>query len=429
MATGAAKSWRSGYGIDVTSVRVRGGGYAQRLVCHPRLPLVAGVDSQRPAVHVWDCGSGTPRELAVIGEGAPAYDAQPWERMLQTPSLAWHPQDARLAMTGEPGLRQWTPQGLSLVDGAPPDYRYIAYSPDGLTMWAFPSSSDHGENAWDFSDALDLGSGTHATTRGWDTGIVEHPGGGLLVTYWSDQGATLGLFARPANGLGVPAVLRVFRRALILDADGYESPIFSPDGRFLAIRGNAYGQSLTVFEFPSLHRVLKMWFVEPSEVFPYPPGWRERLHSWSRNNIAFARSSTLLVGTPRGTIAEVDLDSHRAIEHHVGDGGVVSSLAVLASGDLVVANRSGDLVLLTRLGESPLTQEAPSNTPRHLVEEFVATTSELPEDGDLESDLVVTDGVRTWEPGARMAMTTSVPNDPAWLQLQAIMNAARDGQA
>jgi len=45
--------------------------------------------------------------------------------------------------------------------------------------------------------------------------------------------------------------MRVLRRALILDADGYQTPIFSADGRRFAIRGNAYVNSLEAFEFPT----------------------------------------------------------------------------------------------------------------------------------------------------------------------------------
>jgi hypothetical protein len=43
----------------------------------------------------------------------------------------------------------------------------------------------------------------------------------------SDQGATDVLFARPDDG--VPACIRVFRDALILDVDGFATPIFSAD--------------------------------------------------------------------------------------------------------------------------------------------------------------------------------------------------------
>jgi hypothetical protein len=389
-------------------------GYLDRLLAHPRLPLIAGLEADRPAVHVWDWGTGTPRELAVV-EGE-AYHAEPWERMDQIPALAWHPHEARLAMTGAAGLRQWTPDGLSPVDAAPDGtaYRYVAFSPDGLTMWVAGTP-------FDVAHALDLASGTRRTTVAWDTGIAEHPGGGLVVTYESNQGATRVLFARPSDEHG----LRVYRRALILDVDGYETPVFSPDGRFLAIRGNAYGHSLAVFEFPSLRRVVATWLLEPSQGFPPSPEWYEQANSWSQHNIAFARPGALLVGTPRGTVLEIGLDDHRTEEHPVlGD--AVASLAVLATGELVVASRAGDLVLVSGLADSADTGN--SGTARRLVAEFVASTSELPEDADLDRDLVRTDGTRTWDPEALSTVTAAEPTDPSWLQIQAIMNAARDRQ-
>jgi hypothetical protein len=46
-------------------------------------------------------------------------------------------------------------------------------------------------------------------------GVAVHPGGELIATLSSDQGATLGLFARADDG-GVPSRMRVFRRALVL---------------------------------------------------------------------------------------------------------------------------------------------------------------------------------------------------------------------
>src|ERR1017187_8726803 len=45
----------------VARIRVGSGVPVEQLVCHPRLPLVAGLDSERPSVHVWDCGAGVPR--------------------------------------------------------------------------------------------------------------------------------------------------------------------------------------------------------------------------------------------------------------------------------------------------------------------------------------------------------------------------------
>jgi len=48
------------------------------------------------------------------------------------------------------------------------------------------------------------------------------------------------VFARVEQGRA-PAAMRLLRRALIVDADGYQTPAFSPDGRHLAIRGSSHG--------------------------------------------------------------------------------------------------------------------------------------------------------------------------------------------
>jgi hypothetical protein len=61
-------------------------------------------------------------------------------------------------------------------------YGSLAISPDGRTRWASPSSG----HAWYCSDVLDLAS--RAVSRGppWDTGVAQHPSGGLVVTLTSD---------------------------------------------------------------------------------------------------------------------------------------------------------------------------------------------------------------------------------------------------
>ena len=61
---------------------------------------------------------------------------------------------------------------------------------------------------------------------------MAHPAGGLVATLQNDQGTTLVLFSRDTGPM-----LRPLRRALILDCDGYETPVFSPDGRHFAVRG------------------------------------------------------------------------------------------------------------------------------------------------------------------------------------------------
>jgi hypothetical protein len=57
------------------TVVMTGGSYAERLVCHARLPLVAGLDSARPAVHVWEFGPGGLREVGIVGVDAADYPA------------------------------------------------------------------------------------------------------------------------------------------------------------------------------------------------------------------------------------------------------------------------------------------------------------------------------------------------------------------
>jgi len=285
-------------------------------VCHPRLSLVAGLDSERPAVHVWDCRAGELDELGTVGTGSAVYgDAVGWERRKRTPAAAWHPDRPLLVVAGQGTVAEWTPAGVSGLAGLPPGaaYRSVAFSPDGQALWASPSSRA-GDNAWESSDALDLASGSVATGPCWDTGVAVHPAGGLVAALCSDQGATLAVFAR-VDQQSTPTVMRVLRRALILDADGYQTPVFSADGRRFAIRGNAYQNSLEVFEFPSLNRLLAVTLGEPNPGYPYPQEWLEQMRAWSRHNIAFgARPDVLWIGTPTGALAEVELDDQHVVQ-------------------------------------------------------------------------------------------------------------------
>ncbi|MCF3128968.1 PD40 domain-containing protein [Streptomyces olivochromogenes] len=404
------------------------------MMCHPRLPLVAGLDSERPTVHVWDCAAGQPRRLGTVGAESSDYADAGWRRMQRTPAVTWHPDQPLLLVSGENGLVQWTRAGFSEPEGLPATARYrnLAFSPDGRTLWASPSSGDE-EDAWERSDVLDLASGTVSTGPSWDTGIAEHPAGGLVATLFSNQGATLGLFARVDDDTR-PAAMRVLRRALILDADGYRTPIFSPDGRHLAIRGNAYGNTPNVFEFPSLHCVLTTALGDPYPGHPCPPEWLEQMRAWSRHNIAFgAQPGVLWVGTPTGTLIEVDLHSQRAVEHDVLAGSPVTALTALTAtttGHLLVAGGGGELALLSLRADSLRPDSATARTldadgSRAAVASFLAATSEVPDVGDLETHLVVTDGTRTWERDDLESTTTATATDPSWLQLQAAVNTAR----
>lgn len=382
-------------------------------------------------VHIWDCGAGQLRELASVAAESSAYDQ---DAVRETPAVAWHPHEPRLVVAGAGRVVRWTPAEPAEpaeVNGPPRTacYRSLAFSPDGRTLWATPSSGDE-DNAWESSDVLDPVSGTVGPGPRWDTGIVEHPGGGLVATLRSDQGATYVLFARVDHESAPAAAMRVLRRALILDVDGYETPVFSADGRHLAVRGNAYDNSLEVFEFPSLRRVLATTLGEPNPGYPYPQEWLDGMRAWSRQNIAFgARPGVLWVGTPTGTLIEVDLETETAVVHDVLPGSPVSGLSSTAAGELVVAGAGGDLVLLSVRGDSPKTRGPHSDTARAAVTAFLDATSEVPEvpDGDhLEDHLVVTDGTRTWESDDLAAVDTAAAADPTWLRLRAAVNNARD---
>jgi hypothetical protein len=111
----------------------------------------------------------------------------------------------------------------------------MEFSPDGRALWASPSA---GDSRWARSDIADLASGTIATAQPWDTRVAVHPGGGAPATLASEAGASHVIFAR-VDQRRAPAEMRLLRQALLVDNDGYMPPIFSPDGRYLAIRGNS----------------------------------------------------------------------------------------------------------------------------------------------------------------------------------------------
>lgn len=384
---------------------------AERLVCHPRLPLIATVDAERPAVQVWSFETGQLRRLGSIGAESEAYGgAFGWSRIKREPGVAWHPEQPWLMVTREGSTVRWTPAGLSGLDGVPSAARYVAFSPDGETLWASPASSPEGHDWQPASLSLDLASGTVSTAPYWDTGIAVHPGGRLALTLASDQGATLGLFARAGEKM------RVLRRALILDVDGYETPVFSADGRLFAIRGNAYAHTLAVYEFPSLQRVLSTTLNDPDQDYSV----------WSLHNIAFATDPGVLwVGTPAGTLIEVAIGAETAVPHDVLAGSKVTALAATASGGLVVAGADGELAVLSVRADSAVDRQANSDRAREAVAVFLDSTTELPDDADLDTDLLLTDGHRTWDADDLETVTDADDDDPTWLRIQAAVNIAR----
>ncbi|WP_435207809.1 hypothetical protein [Micromonospora sp. bgisy143] len=387
--------------------RVHSGVTAQRLLAHPRLALVAAWDADRPAIRIWEYGDGHLRERGTLGVGSAGYAQDTDDE--RTPSAAWHPDDPLLAVADAESVVAWTPSGTSPVDGVTrTEYqREVAFSPDGRTLWLSPAE---GPDGWEHSVALDLASGTTVRGPRWDTGVVAHPAGGLVCTLESDQGATLVLFA-----VDTGPVLRPLRRALVLDCDGYEAPIFSADGRHFAVRGNAYDNSLEVFEFPSLRRVLGMTLGEPSPGYPYPQEWLDEMNVWSRHNVAFGSSPQVLwIGTPDGVVVELDIDEGRMVEHEVLPEVAVTALAATATGELVVAGADGTLLLLS-VGTAD-----PGEAAGAPVTAFLASTTEA---SVVDMDhLDLTDGTRVWQSGDLAAVTDTSAADPSWLRIRAAMN-------
>src|ERR1039458_859739 len=89
------------------------------------------------------------------------------------------------------------------------------------------------------------------------------------------------------------------------------------------------------------------------------------MRAWSRHNIAFgALPGVLWIGTPTGTLVQVDLDNQNVIEHDVLAGSPVTGLGATARGELVVASGGGDLVLVSVLAASTKAHAANSDTLR-----------------------------------------------------------------
>lgn len=210
---------------------------------------------------------------------------------------------------------------------------------------------------------------------------------------------------------------------------GNQTPIFGADGRHFAIRGNAYENSLEVFEFPSLNRVLATILGEPNPGYPYPQEWLDQMDAWSRHNVAFAAEPGVLwIGTPTGTLIEFDLDSQHALEHDVLIGSPVTALGVVATGELAVAGGDGELVLVSVRADSAKPRAVDTGALHAMVAAFVEATSEVPDGGDLWTHLGMTDGTQSWGTADLATVTTATETDPTWLQIQAAMNNARDGK-
>ncbi|GAA3298853.1 hypothetical protein GCM10020218_087350 [Dactylosporangium vinaceum] len=368
----------------------------ERLIAHPRLPLVAGLEAAGPAVHVWDCADGAPRRSGGIERRGEPYDDEAafgWDRRERTPAVAWHPTDPVLVVATAEDLVQWTPETVAPLP-VPTGARLpaIAFAPGGRALWT-PAGR------------LDLDTGDLREGPEWDTGLAVHPAGRVAAALRSDQGATLVLFTPFDAG---QLHMRILNQALILAADGYQTPVFNADGRLLAVRGNNYEHSVDVFAFPSLRKVLATRLDGPDEYW-----------DWSMHNLAFgAHPGVLYAGTPAGTVIAIDVERRAAAEHPALDGSPVTALAALATGGLVVAGAGGELRLFGEAaGETRPDAEAATT--------LLGGTAPMPDDADEPEYL--TDGVRSWGPGDLETVTEAEPTDPSWLRIAARMNGLRSG--
>jgi hypothetical protein len=353
--------------------------------------LVVGIDEKQAVARIWGWGGVELRELGTIALGGEKARSE-WDRW--EPDVAWHPVDGVLVLAGADGLWRWSEHGeFERLPGATGSkYSWLAFSPDGTTVWAAPSSSG-ADNAWQHSDALDWETQTLTTgLLRWDSDVVEHPGGGLVVTMNSDQGATTVLFAQVSDNR-----LQVLRRALILDVDGYEAPVFSADGRYFAIRGDSYAHQVEVFRFPSLEQVF---------VLPLGDG------DWSFHNLGFV-ADTLLIGTPEGKIVQLGIDPEWTVVHEVSSDSI-TALAVGADGSVHVATAGGLQLLTLDADHQPAD---PS-----LVTAFIDSTSILEDLSNLDDDLDLTDGTRSFG-SDELDKTEPDPTDPTWLQIRTHLNA------
>jgi hypothetical protein len=155
------------------------------------------------------------------------------------------------------------------------------------------------------------------------------------------------------------------------------------------------------------------------------------MHAWSRHNLAFAgRPGVLWVGTPTGTLIEIDVQTSRAVEHDILVGSPVSALAAMASGELVLANGNDELVVVSVRSDpeesSPADDSDTSAAAASAVSAFLDATSEVPDGDEWQEHLVLTDGDGVWNPGDLATVHTATGQDPAWLQLRAALNRMFD---
>jgi WD40 repeat protein len=432
-----------------------------RLRFHPTLPLLATVDSLRMAVHVWTWRNGDLLKLASLG--APEVE-RPSPRI--TLDVSWHPSQPLLALTGLGGVELWLcpPEGEARSLGVrgiipdeeravediicwkygedglketvtqtrtirrePPAYSFAGFSPTGSMLWASPSENPEGDRDGWGSDWFSAEQGaTGSKFWRWDTDLVLHPEGVLMAAFESNQGATLLRFASVAKGPDGER-LQTWRRAQVIDVDGYEGLTFSPRGDRFLYRGNAYEDVGYVHEFPSLKLLAVVPFMPEGEDRKswsqrldrlLPETWR-RLYWSHRENLVFSPDGeSLLMGLVSGHLAEVDLATMTLRGTARIHAGPLCALRVRhRDGLLAVADFEG----LLRLYRLPHTPASPDTTARPLTEAFLAATEPAPGRAGWD-DLKLTDGEREW---GEEALEGDLPdNAPTWARLGAMIRGA-----
>jgi hypothetical protein len=154
------------------------------------------------------------------------------------------------------------------------------------------------------------------------------------------------------------------------------------------------------------------------------------MQSWWRHNLAFATHPGILwIARPGGSLLEVvDIESREATGHNGPPRSRLTALTATPTGELLTATDSGQLVLLSVLtSPTPTTANTPNSheLAKVATTAFLAATSELPTDSDLETNLILTDGTpRTSDADDLSTVTETDPTDPTWLQLRAAFNKA-----
>ena len=132
----------------------------------------------------------------------------------------------------------------------------------------------------------------------------------------------------------------------------------------------------------------------------------------------------LWVGTLPGSLVEVDLDNQHVAGHDVLAGSPVTALGATAAGEPPSpAVEAGSCPGVSARCLPKVHAAAWRHVAGHRYG-LLGCQLQVPDDGDLETHLVLTDGARTWQPGDLAAATTATTTDPAWLQLRVAINNA-----